>query len=45
MAAANFVFRYVKTSGDVHTIVSNPPLTNDGTRSAWANLTELFENN
>jgi len=29
---------------DAHTIVSNSPLTNDGFRSAWANLTERFEN-
>jgi len=33
-----------KTSGDAHTIVSNSPLTNNGFRSAWANLTERFEN-
>jgi len=33
-----------KTSGDAHTIVSNSPLTNDGFRLAWANLTERFEN-
>jgi len=33
-----------KSSGDAHTIVSNSPLTNDGFRSAWANLTERFEN-
>jgi len=33
-----------KTSGDAHTIVSNSRLTNDGFRSAWANLTERFEN-
>jgi len=33
-----------KTSGDAHTIVSNSPFTNDGFRSAWANLTERFEN-
>jgi len=33
-----------KTSGDAHTIVSSSPLTKDGFRSAWANLTERFEN-
>jgi len=27
-----------KTNGDAHTIVSNSPLTNDGFRTAWANL-------
>ncbi|XP_070075699.1 uncharacterized protein [Drosophila takahashii] len=33
-----------KTRGDVHNIVANSPLTNDGFRSAWDNLTERFEN-
>ncbi|KAH8354585.1 hypothetical protein KR059_008802, partial [Drosophila kikkawai] len=33
-----------KTSGEAHSIVSNSPLTNDGFRSAWGNLTERFEN-
>jgi len=33
-----------KTSGYAHTIVSNFPLTIDGFRSAWANLTERFVN-
>ncbi|XP_070139461.1 uncharacterized protein [Drosophila kikkawai] len=33
-----------KTSGEAHSIVSNSPLTNDGFRSAWENLSERFEN-
>jgi len=33
-----------KTSGEAHSIVSGSPLTNDGFRSAWNNLTERFEN-
>nr|XP_044248535.1 LOW QUALITY PROTEIN: uncharacterized protein LOC123002433 [Drosophila takahashii] len=33
-----------KTRGDAHNIVANSPLTNDGFRSAWDNLTERFEN-
>ncbi|KAH8340323.1 hypothetical protein KR059_012382, partial [Drosophila kikkawai] len=33
-----------KTSGEAHSIVSNSPLTNDGFRSAWNNLSERFEN-
>jgi len=33
-----------KTSGEAHSIVSRFPLTNDGFRSAWNNLTERFEN-
>ncbi|KAH8366870.1 hypothetical protein KR084_011913, partial [Drosophila pseudotakahashii] len=33
-----------KTSGEAHSIVSKSPLTNDGFRSAWTNLTERFEN-
>jgi len=33
-----------KTSGEAHSIVSRSPLTNDGFRSAWNNLTERFEN-
>ncbi|KAH8323651.1 hypothetical protein KR059_011224, partial [Drosophila kikkawai] len=33
-----------KTSGEAHSIVSNSPLTNDGFRSAWKNLSERFEN-
>ncbi|XP_052858246.1 uncharacterized protein LOC128266018 [Drosophila gunungcola] len=33
-----------KTSGDAHAIIANSPLTNDGFRSAWDNLTERFDN-
>jgi len=33
-----------KTCGEDHSIVSRSPLTNDGFRSAWNNLTERFEN-
>ncbi|XP_070068126.1 uncharacterized protein [Drosophila takahashii] len=33
-----------KTSGEAHSIVSKSPLTNDGFRSAWTNITERFEN-
>ncbi|XP_070068063.1 uncharacterized protein [Drosophila takahashii] len=33
-----------KTRGDAHNIFANSPLTNDGFRSAWDNLTERFEN-
>ncbi|XP_070068113.1 uncharacterized protein [Drosophila takahashii] len=33
-----------KTRGGAHNIVANSPLTNDGFRSAWDNLTERFEN-
>ncbi|KAH8295520.1 hypothetical protein KR054_000642, partial [Drosophila jambulina] len=37
-------FLNAKTSGEANSIVSNSPLTNDGFRSAWRNLTERFEN-
>ncbi|XP_070062805.1 uncharacterized protein [Drosophila virilis] len=33
-----------KTNGEAQAIVSKSPLTNDGFRLAWANLTERFEN-
>jgi len=33
-----------KTRGEAYSIVSRSPLTNDGFRSAWNNLTERFEN-
>jgi len=33
-----------KTSGEAHSIVRRSPLTNDGFRSAWNNLSERFEN-
>jgi len=33
-----------KTGGEAHSIVSRSPLTNDGFRLAWNNLTERFEN-
>jgi len=33
-----------KTSGQALTIFSNSPFNNEGFRSAWANLTERFEN-
>jgi len=34
-----------KTSGEAHSIVSRSPLTNDGFRSAWINLTEQSAEN
>jgi len=33
-----------KTGGKAYFMVSRSPLTNDGFRSAWKNLTERFEN-
>ncbi|KAH8295533.1 hypothetical protein KR054_004350, partial [Drosophila jambulina] len=37
-------FLNAKIIGEANSIVSNSPLTSDGFRSAWRNLTERFEN-